>query len=243
MERLYGGNFEPLGDREVGVIAASSERARDGHVLEVAGMDLTNYRRNPVVLHQHNPESVIGVCSSIGVEGDLLVARIRFADPGVSAVADQICSLMKGAVMRAISVGFDPQETEPLDPRKPRGGLRITRSELLELSAVAVGADPNAVVITRALNTPSLDRIFRRLAIPQAAIERAAARIPRRRDGAPLSHAGHVWALQEQRRLDDEARFSREARQAEAEELRRIGESYGAEQHRPRRYGVPRTLH
>ena len=76
MQRFYLSGVEPLGDREIAVIAASSALARDGNVVEVRGMNLDNYKKVPIVLYQHNPTLPIGTCTAIGVEGDLLAAKI-----------------------------------------------------------------------------------------------------------------------------------------------------------------------
>jgi HK97 family phage prohead protease len=226
MERFLPGSIEPLGDREIGVCAGTSKLARDGHIIDMAGLDLTNYRKNPIVLFSHQPESPVGITPALGVYGGDLMARIEFAPQGVSPLADQVCSLSKAGVLRGISIGFDPVEMEPLDPNRPRGGMHITRAELLEISVCSVPADTGAGVIARAASFPQRDAVafFRSLApVPRAAIERAAARVQRGSGSLPiLSHAGHVWALLEAKRID----YSREARAAEAAELRRIGDGW-----------------
>ena len=80
MQRFYSG-VELLGDREIAVIAASSALARDGNVIEISGMNLANYKKVPIVLYQHDPKLPIGTCTTIGVDGDFLAAKIEFA-PG-----------------------------------------------------------------------------------------------------------------------------------------------------------------
>ena len=54
--------------------------------------------------------------------------------------------LIKGGVLNAVSIGFSPIESEPIKG----GGWRYTKWELLEISVVAVPANPNALVVQRA---------------------------------------------------------------------------------------------
>jgi phage head maturation protease len=51
----------------------------------------------------------------------------------------------KAGVLRALSVGFDPVEVEP----NGKGGFNFNKWELLELSIVAVPANPGATVLAR----------------------------------------------------------------------------------------------
>ena len=148
MQRFILGGTEPLGDSEIGVVAASSDLARDGHVLVVQGLSLENYRKNPIVLWNHDQGEPIGACTAVGVVGDELAARIELSD--ASPKAQEIRAFAKSGVVRGISIGFDVIDAEPLDPQRgSRGGLRITASELLEISLVSVPADTNAGIVAR----------------------------------------------------------------------------------------------
>ena len=140
----------PLADDEVEVIISTSALARDGHVLEPTGCDLTNYRANPVVLWQHNPDQPVGRATDLVVEGDRIRARITFAPSGISPKADEVRGLVKNGIVSGISVGFDVLDGEPLDPKKPRGGQRFIKWELLECSCCSVPVDPGAAVTARA---------------------------------------------------------------------------------------------
>ena len=142
--------FTPLADDEVEVIISTSTLARDGHVLEPMGCDLTNYRANPVVLWQHNPDLPVGRATDLVVEGDRIRARITFAPSGISPKPDEVRGLVKNGIVSGISVGFDVLDGEPLDPKKPRSGQRFTKWELLECSFCSVPVDPGAAVTARA---------------------------------------------------------------------------------------------
>ena len=150
MRAAVQAELTPLADDEVEVIISTSALARDGHVLEPNGCDLTNYRANPVVLWQHNPDLPVGRATDLVVEGDRIRARITFAPSGISPKADEVRGLVKNGIVSGISVGFDVLDGEPLDPKKPRGGQRFTKWELLECSFCSVPVDPGAAVTARA---------------------------------------------------------------------------------------------
>lgn len=149
-----GAQIRNLAADEIAVIMSTDALARDGHVLVTRGCVLENYRKNPIVLWSHDPTQPIGNAESIEVGANAITATVRFAPPGASARADEIRALAKSGVIRAVSVGFDAIDMQPLDPKRPRGGQRITRWELLELSLVSTPADPGAMIIGRSNMTP-----------------------------------------------------------------------------------------
>jgi HK97 family phage prohead protease len=138
-----------VGDDEVDIILSTAEVARDGHILISTGVILENYRKNPIVLWQHDAEHPVGNIENIVVTSDTISGRVRFAPLGISAKADEIRGLVKSGVIRSVSIGFDPIEGDPLDPRKPRGGQRVSSWELLETSFVSVPSDTGAIVTAR----------------------------------------------------------------------------------------------
>jgi uncharacterized protein len=229
-----------LGEREVGVVASTDQLARDGHILEPTGIQLMNYRANPIVLWSHQPEEPVGACTAISVQGRALAATILFAPLGASSTADKICALVKSNVIRGVSIGFDAKDMTPLDPQQPRGGMRINTSELLEISFVSVPADTGAGVVARSHRTQAGTTALLR-ALPSnsaAAIARvldSVGRPPINQKPLALmtdqermvayqrertSHALTVWGLQKGEREDEAARTSTyESRQAELARL------------------------
>lgn len=150
IRKLVRAEINQLGDDEVEVVMSTAALARDGHVLLPQGGRLDNYRANPIVLWSHDPDKPVGNSEDLVVQADRITARVRFAPLGISRKADEIRGLTKAGVIRAVSVGFDPIEMEPLDPKRPRGGQRIMEWDLLELSFVSVPSDTGAVVTARA---------------------------------------------------------------------------------------------
>jgi HK97 family phage prohead protease len=139
-----------VGPRQIGVIASDATPDRVDDILEPAGCRLENFRKNPIVLAQHDTKQPIARCSSIGVENAKLVAIIDFPAQGVSATSDLYLGLAKAGILSAVSVGFLPIEWEPIR----NGGVRYTDWELLELSLVSVPANPSALVTERRLSAP-----------------------------------------------------------------------------------------
>lgn len=154
-----------LADDEVEVILSTPATARDGHVLVPAGCDLTSYRRNPIVLWGHSPDEPIGRCAEISATSSAVTGRVRFAPAGISATADRVRGLVKAGIVTTLSVGFNPIDGEPLDPRNPGGGQRFTDWELLELSFVSVPADTGAIVTARSIDGAETEQRRRALAM------------------------------------------------------------------------------
>jgi hypothetical protein len=84
------------------------------------------------------------------MQSQQIVARVRFPPTGISERAEECRGLIKTGFINGVSVGFDPMDGEPLDPRNPRGGMRITDWDLIEFSFCCVPVDPNALIVSRA---------------------------------------------------------------------------------------------
>ncbi len=150
MTRLLESHTTALGPNRVEAIAGTSNKARDGHIVRMSGMDTSAFLRSGTILFNHDPSKPVGIPVSGRVDsGGNLRLVIDFAGEGLSKHADEVRNLVKAGILRNLSIGFDPLEMEPLDPRNPRGGQLITRSELLEVSVVGVPADVGAVVTAR----------------------------------------------------------------------------------------------
>jgi HK97 family phage prohead protease len=134
-----------LGPRQIAVVATDESPDRVGDVVVASGAKLENYKRNSIVLAQHDPNQPIAKTTFIAVQGSRVVCTIEFPPQGTSQTSDEYCRLAKAGIISAVSIGFTPLTWEPL----AGGGLKFTSWELLELSLVSVPANPNAVVIAR----------------------------------------------------------------------------------------------
>jgi HK97 family phage prohead protease len=136
--------------RQVRVVASTSAADRVGDVIEQDGIDLNNYRKNPVVLWGHDHDRPIARCADITVAGGRLLATAQFPPAGMDEDSDRVYGKIRAGIVNSVSVGFIPKEFEPVNSRDPGSGFRFTKSELLEFSFVAVPMNADAVVIGRA---------------------------------------------------------------------------------------------
>jgi HK97 family phage prohead protease len=225
LQRFYT-DIEPLDEMTVAGILSTQDVAHDLHSVVTTGIDYTSYLyRTPIVNWQHDPMCPVGTMTAIGLVSDTMLAgKIRFADIGISPKADEIRALVKSGVIRGISISFNPLETEPLDKAKPRGGLRILRCELVEVSFVGTPSDRRATVTARhaprtAGQLAMLDALP---ATPPALLARAAEAFKSQRsDGRLISHATQVALLLQA--AEERQGHSYAARQRTLERLRQIG--------------------
>ena len=134
-----------VGERRLRALISAETLDREGEVLLAEGAELTNYRRNPVVLWAHHSElPPVGRATTVEVEPGVGVwAENEFAS---SPFAQEIFELYRSGFLHAFSVGFRPLELSRRAVCDGQRGPTIVRWELVEQSAVAVPANPDALV-------------------------------------------------------------------------------------------------
>jgi phage head maturation protease len=139
-------------------IASTATLDRYHEVIEPNGWRLDAYRRNPVFQNAHNygdilftlGKALVTEVRAVG-ERQALCQRIEFATE-VNPVARIAYGLYKGGFLNAVSVGFIPLRwedggngTDSKGTAAPR--RRYVEQELLEVSAVAIPANPDALAL------------------------------------------------------------------------------------------------
>ena len=140
-------------------IASTATLDRYHEIIEPAGWRLDSYRRNPVFQNAHNYGDILftlgkALSTEVRTIGNraALCQRIQFATE-VNPVARIAYGLYKGGFLNAVSVGFIPLRWE--DGGNNSAGEQLTAAprrryleqELLEVSAVAIPANPDALAL------------------------------------------------------------------------------------------------
>jgi HK97 family phage prohead protease len=147
------------------VVASDETVDRYGDIIRAEGWQLQDFKRNPVVLFAHDSTQPVGTAPRVWREGKQLRALIKLAAQGTSELIDLVRSLIAQKVLRAVSVGFRPT----VEPNRIRDaedrvtGFEFIGQELLELSIVAVGANPEALAIAKTMNLNFSDATIRRV--------------------------------------------------------------------------------
>lgn len=132
---------------EMDFIASDASLDRWDEVIDQAGWDLTHYRKNPVVVDSHDYGSIsriIGQSLSTEVRDGRLINRVKFATQ--NPLGKLAFELARGGFLRSESVGFIPIEWKSGDRDKDEPRRTYTKQELIEISLVAVPANPGATV-------------------------------------------------------------------------------------------------
>ncbi len=158
-------------DRVLRFVGSDETPDRDNDIIEVAGWKLDDYMKNPVFMWAHRyDEPPIG--KAVNVMADMatkkLLFDIKFATAEEYPFADTIYRLYKGGYLNATSVGFRGVKFKTRDDdsvlEKPewQRGRRYMEQNLLELSAVPVPCNPNALVEVRGkgFKEEDVDKVF-----------------------------------------------------------------------------------
>ncbi len=127
-------------DNSFTAIASTATVDRHGEIVSVEGWDLTNFKKNPVLLWSHDHTiPAIGKATKIWVEGYGQSAKLKFTGvwQTVTEEGRAAAELVAQGILNSFSVGFIPTDME---------GNKYTQQELLEVSLVNVPANPDAVL-------------------------------------------------------------------------------------------------
>lgn len=125
------------------VAAAASGEARDGLVLDLSGMDLANYKanRSPLLFSHNYQETPVGTVDNLRLaDAKGLIGEARFHMK--TDRSRELAELYAEGVMNAFSIGWRSLETS---------GNHVTKSELLDVSAVSIPSDPLALAEARSI--------------------------------------------------------------------------------------------
>lgn len=149
LKRVFTSEIKGIDEKEGTLTAYISTGGVDrmSEVLDPAGADMSNYKKNPVVLWAHDYSlPPIGKALWVKKDGEGILSKVKFAS---TEFAQEIFQLYKEGFMKAFSVGFIPKETQEHDVKESDRGKKPYRTfrkwELLEYSAVPVPANPEAL--------------------------------------------------------------------------------------------------
>lgn len=116
----------------------SNETVNDhGFVVLTDGIDWSRYRKNPILLYQHDWDKPIGFLSNIRKVGKEYLADFNFDE--VTQVSRDAYAMYQAGTLRGASISGKAYYTE-------NDGIRFaTRFEIYEVSLVTIPANPDAV--------------------------------------------------------------------------------------------------
>lgn len=159
-------------------IASTLDIDRDRDIMNVKGIDYSNFMKNPVILFAHDMwDEPVGKAIDIKVEDDKLFVDIQFAD---TDKGKNIEKLVDGGYLNAVSVRFIPNEIYGICGEKSVDYLEkdypdlfvkikdkikdaynvITKSELLEVSVVPIPANQNALLVMKSKGIKQFGMFF-----------------------------------------------------------------------------------
>lgn len=133
-------------------IASEEKTDRSDEVVKIAGINLANYKKNPIIMYGHGWDHALPIGRSLRTwkEGNLLKFRPQFAIEE-SEFASTVYKLAKGKYLNAASISFAPDQNAIV--RGDKKGPRVTynKCELLEISIVPVPCNQGALQVSNAV--------------------------------------------------------------------------------------------
>lgn len=116
-----------------------------GYRVLTEGVDITQYERNPILLYMHNRGKAIGLIKDIRKENGEITGEPVFDE--ATELSQQCRKQWDFGSLRMVSIGFEVIETSEA-PEHVVPGQRyatVTKSRLIEVSLVDIGANNDAI--------------------------------------------------------------------------------------------------
>lgn len=137
-------------------IATDETVDRQSESIPIDTWDLNNFKRNPVLLvnHDYRVESIVGLATGLSFVNKQLVFEPTFHE--ITQLSREVKEMVEGDILNTVSVGFMSRY-----PKRGQDGKAV--NELLEISFVPVPANPSASRIGKALENGINDEEKERL--------------------------------------------------------------------------------
>lgn len=146
-----------VAEKTITAVVSTKAIDRMGESLEPSGVDLKNFRKNPIVAWAHDYAMLpIGKALWVKKSDKGIISKVKFAD---HEFANEVFNLYKEGFLHAFSVGFIPKDWENGDGKKTPFRT-YTKWEMLEYSAVPIPANPEALTLAVQKGVVHDDRII-----------------------------------------------------------------------------------
>lgn len=140
--------------RELTIIGSDETQDRYGDIIRAAGWDLGNFKKAPRILinHDNDVRSIVGTAVKTWINKDnQLMFDVKLINPDKFPLAAYVRDLIEEGALNTVSVGFIPKKADWIyetneDGTKSVVGVEFKEHELLELSFVAIPANPSALI-------------------------------------------------------------------------------------------------
>jgi len=154
LKELGIGYRKELEERQALFTISTEDPDRDGDIVRSAGIDTTDYEKNPIVLFAHDSRSLpIGVSLKIYKSKGKTKSLVMFYDNEIdnTGLSETIYNFVKAGGIKGASIGF-----RPIEARRPSAeeakrlgmgewGVEYVKTQMLEWSVVSLPANQNAL--------------------------------------------------------------------------------------------------
>ena len=201
-----------MGDGVYQFIASTDGIKRDGNIVMNSGWHFDNFKRNPAFIWCHDYRALpIGqhLKWEVSGVGDASVLRIwsQFCSEELNPFAQRVRKMYDAGFLRAVSIGWSPIKWEWMQSEDDGDieGIRFIESDLLEVSAVPVPSDPDAIIEAihrNIISSEDMERMVEYGALPK--ISRGVAYVISNSDAPVKEEAIEEGTIEEEKRETNE---------------------------------------